>query len=68
MLQELALDSYRPEILRNQAWQVIGNIGTLPALEFLIQNLITTWGNNPPPHSADFAQPLPGVGGAAIGR
>ncbi|MEA5452773.1 HEAT repeat domain-containing protein [Leptolyngbya sp. CCNP1308] len=45
MLQELALDSYRPEILRNQAWQVIGNIGTVPALEFLIQNLITTWGS-----------------------
>ncbi|MBD1876358.1 MFS transporter [Nodosilinea sp. FACHB-131] len=45
MLQELALDSYRPEILRNQAWQVIGNIGTIPALEFLLQNLITTWGN-----------------------
>ncbi|WP_017301192.1 MFS transporter [Nodosilinea nodulosa] len=45
MLEELALDNYRPEILRNQAWQVIGNIGTLPALEFLIQNLITTWGN-----------------------
>lgn len=45
MLQDLALDSYRPEILRNQAWQVIGNIGTVPALEFLIQNLITTWGS-----------------------
>ncbi|MBE9140027.1 MFS transporter [Nodosilinea sp. LEGE 07088] len=45
MLEELALNSYRPEGLRNQAWQVIGNIGTLPALEFLIQNLITTWGS-----------------------
>ncbi|MBE9158739.1 MFS transporter [Nodosilinea sp. LEGE 06152] len=45
MLQELALDTYRPEVLRNQAWQVIGNIGTLPALDFLIQNLITTWGS-----------------------
>ncbi|MGF1517542.1 MAG: MFS transporter [Nodosilinea sp.] len=45
MLQDLALDSYRPDHLRNQAWQVIGNIGTLPALEFLIQNLITTWGS-----------------------
>lgn len=45
MLQDLALDGYRPDHLRNQAWQVIGNIGTLPALEFLIQNLITTWGS-----------------------
>ncbi|TVQ10357.1 MAG: MFS transporter [Leptolyngbya sp. DLM2.Bin27] len=45
MLQDLALDSYRPDHLRNQAWQVIGSIGTLPALEFLIQNLITTWGS-----------------------
>ncbi len=45
MLEDLALDSYRPEALRNQAWQVIGNIGTLPALEFLIENLITTWGS-----------------------
>ncbi|MFQ4135703.1 Npt1/Npt2 family nucleotide transporter [Nodosilinea sp. PGN35] len=45
MLQELALDSYRPESLRNQAWQVIGDIGTVAALEFLIQNLITTWGS-----------------------
>ncbi len=45
MLQDLALDSYRSEGLRNQAWQVIGSIGTLPALEFLIENLVTTWGN-----------------------
>jgi HEAT repeat protein len=45
MLQDLALDGHRPESLRNQAWQVIGNIGTVSALEFLIENLITTWGN-----------------------
>jgi HEAT repeat protein len=44
MLEALALDASRPDILRHQAWQVIGNIGTLPALEFLIQNLLTAWG------------------------
>jgi HEAT repeat protein len=45
MLQDLALDNHRPEMLRHQAWQVIGNIGTLPALDFLIQNLVTAWGS-----------------------
>ena len=45
MLQELAADSYKPEALRNQAWQVIGNIGTPAALEVLINNLLTSWGN-----------------------
>lgn len=44
MLTALALDNYKPESLRNQAWQVIGNIGTLAALETLIRNLVTTWG------------------------
>ena len=45
MLETLAVDHYKPEALRNQAWQVIGNIGTLQALEILVNNLITTWGN-----------------------
>lgn len=45
MLEALAMDQYKPEFLRHQVWQVIGNIGTLPALEILIENLITTWGN-----------------------
>jgi hypothetical protein len=45
MLETLALDYYKPEALRNQAWQVIGNIGTLEALEILVNNLITTWGS-----------------------
>ncbi len=44
MLETLALDQYKPEPMRLQAWQVIGNIGTLPALEILIRNLITSWG------------------------
>lgn len=45
MLEELAIDSYKPEMLRNQAWQVIGNIGTYTALEILINNLLTSWGS-----------------------
>jgi hypothetical protein len=45
MLETLAMDNYKPEALRNQAWQVIGTIGTLQALEILVNNLITTWGS-----------------------
>ncbi len=45
VLEELAVDYYKPDSLRHQAWQVIGNIGTLQALEILVNNLITTWGD-----------------------
>lgn len=45
MLEALAMDHYRPDILRNQAWQVIGEIGSLGALDILIQNLISSWGD-----------------------
>ncbi|MFH7243825.1 MAG: HEAT repeat domain-containing protein [Spirulina sp.] len=44
MLETLATDEYQPEVLRNQAWQVIGAIGTSRALEVLIQNLMSSWG------------------------
>ncbi|WP_008314266.1 HEAT repeat domain-containing protein [Leptolyngbya sp. PCC 6406] len=44
MLSDLATDIYKPEILRTQAWQAMGNIGTTEALDCLIDNLITTWG------------------------
>ncbi len=44
MLEELATDIYKPEILRTQAWQTMGSIGTTEALDCLIQNLITAWG------------------------
>lgn len=46
MLEDLAMDSYKPEILRTQAWQVMGNIGTTEALDRLIDNLLTAWGGN----------------------
>ena len=44
MLEALAIDEYRPEVLRSQAWQVIGAIGSSRALEVLIQNLMSSWG------------------------
>ncbi|HEY9881404.1 MAG TPA: HEAT repeat domain-containing protein [Leptolyngbyaceae cyanobacterium] len=45
MLERLATDGYKPEALRNLVWQVIGDIGTPEALDILINNLITSWGN-----------------------
>ncbi|MEB3291066.1 MAG: MFS transporter [Leptolyngbya sp.] len=44
MLEDLAVDEYQMESLRNQAWQVIGAIGTSRALEALIHNLMSSWG------------------------
>ncbi len=45
MLVSVALDTYKPDSLRNQAWQAIGNIGSDEAIECLLQNLLTTWGS-----------------------
>jgi hypothetical protein len=45
MLEALAVDSYKPDRLRNQAWLVIGEIGSPRALDILIQNLISSWGS-----------------------
>lgn len=44
MLMEVTLDRYRSETLRHQAWNVIGRIGTLRALNLLASNLMTSWG------------------------
>jgi hypothetical protein len=46
LLETLAKDQYKPEFLRHQAWQVIGNIGTYEALESLVNSLTTTWGSD----------------------
>lgn len=46
MLEALATDSYRPDILRMQAWQTMGKIGTVEALDCLVDNLVTAWGYN----------------------
>ncbi|HIK44795.1 MAG TPA: HEAT repeat domain-containing protein [Leptolyngbyaceae cyanobacterium M65_K2018_010] len=45
MLEALALDPSKSDLVRNQAWQVIGQIGSAQALEILIRNLIKSWGN-----------------------
>ncbi|MEM1311769.1 MAG: MFS transporter, partial [Cyanobacteria bacterium P01_H01_bin.153] len=45
MLEHVALDPYRPDSLRNQAWQTIGNVGSDAAIDCLLQNLISSWGN-----------------------
>jgi hypothetical protein len=45
MLASVALDRYRPDSLRNQAWQAIGNMGSDAAIDCLLQNLITSWGS-----------------------
>ncbi|MEL7503426.1 MAG: HEAT repeat domain-containing protein [Cyanobacteria bacterium J06554_6] len=44
MLVKLAENPFKPDTLRHQAWQVIGRIGTLEALEILVSNLMTAWG------------------------
>jgi hypothetical protein len=44
MLIKLAENPHQPDTLRHQAWQVIGRIGTLEALDILVANLITSWG------------------------
>ncbi len=44
MLTKLANNPYRSEMLRHQAWNVIGRIGTLKALNLLASNLMIAWG------------------------
>jgi HEAT repeat protein len=46
MLVELAEDPHKPDLIRMQAWKVIGQIGTLEALDALISHLMTAWGTN----------------------
>lgn len=45
MLMQVANDQYRSDTLRHQAWNVIGRIGTLRALNLLASNLMTSWGS-----------------------
>ena len=46
MLRKLAEDAYQPMLVRRYAWQTIGEIGTAEAINTLIGQLLTTWGNN----------------------
>lgn len=46
MLMRVATDRYQSDTLRHQAWNVIGRIGTLRALNLLASNLMTSWGTS----------------------
>ncbi|HEY9906353.1 MAG TPA: hypothetical protein V6D18_01940, partial [Thermosynechococcaceae cyanobacterium] len=43
-LVNLADDVYQPDVVRFYAWKVIGEIGTIAALDSLIDHVITAWG------------------------
>jgi len=45
LLIEQAQDMHKPELIRMQAWSAIGQIGTLEAIEALVQYVILSWGN-----------------------
>lgn len=44
LLQTLAEDVYQPPLVRSQAWNTIGQIGTSEAIDVLVIRLITSWG------------------------
>ncbi|MGF1491257.1 MAG: MFS transporter [Microcoleaceae cyanobacterium] len=44
-LVRVAEDIYKPDLVRLQAWTAIGEIGTLEALDTLVNHLITAWGS-----------------------
>ncbi len=44
MLAKLADDHYRPDLVRAHALKVVGEIGSLEAVETLISRLMTAWG------------------------
>jgi hypothetical protein len=43
-LVDLADDPYQPDVVRFYAWKAIGEIGTIAALDILIDHVITAWG------------------------
>ncbi len=44
LLRKVAVDPWRQEIVRSQAWQILASIATPPAVTTLAQELITSWG------------------------
>ncbi|WP_202950932.1 MFS transporter [Prochlorothrix hollandica] len=44
-LVALASNAHKPTVVRIQAWNVIGKIGTLEALDQLVVNLTASWGD-----------------------
>jgi ATP/ADP translocase/HEAT repeat protein len=45
LLVELGSDAQKPESVRTCAWKAIGQIGTMEALDALVSQLRTAWGN-----------------------
>ncbi len=45
LLVEVAQDIYKPDLVRLQAWNAIGEIGSLEALDTLINHLMSSWGS-----------------------
>ena len=45
MLVGMATNIHKPDLVRRYAWDVIGRIGTKEALDLLVSNLMTAWGN-----------------------
>ncbi|MFB2918701.1 MULTISPECIES: Npt1/Npt2 family nucleotide transporter [Aerosakkonema] len=45
MLLSLATNIHKPDLVRRYAWDAIGRIGTREALNVLVSNLMTAWGN-----------------------
>jgi hypothetical protein len=44
LMLSIAEDIYQPDIVHNCAWNVLGRIGTVEALNALASHLITSWG------------------------
>jgi HEAT repeat protein len=44
MLVQLGEDVYKPELVRLHAWKAIGEIGSIAAVDALIDHLMTAWG------------------------
>ncbi|MDY6938814.1 MAG: MFS transporter [Cyanobacteriota bacterium] len=42
----LAEDVHKPELVRMYAWNVVGQIGTVDAIDALVAHLTTAWGTN----------------------
>jgi hypothetical protein len=45
LLVKLAEDMHKPELVRTYAWNTIGQIGTMEALDVLVSHLMTAWGS-----------------------
>ncbi|UBF23894.1 MFS transporter [Kovacikia minuta CCNUW1] len=46
LLVELAADKHKPDLVQMYAWQAIGQIGTIQAVDVLISHLMTAWGTS----------------------